>query len=408
MTSACRICETAIEPFMSFGKMPIANGFLTPNDFPSEYFFELKPGFCGNCSTVQILEQPDPEKMFHENYAFFSRTSKRMAIHFKSYAEWVKENYLTSEDPFVVEIGSNDGLMMEFFAKDNIRQLGVEPSANVAQKARTHGVETLCSFFNLDAAKKIVSEKGSADALIAANVMCHIPDLHGVAKGADHLLTSEGVIIFEEPYLGDMIENTAYDQIYDEHVFIFSARSVQNIFKRYNFELIDVKPQATHGGSMRYVLARKGKWPVSPAVENQLLYEEKKGLVLRATYDLFREKCELSRTNLVKILKEQKDAGRSIVGYAATSKSTTVLNYCNIGPELIEFISDTTPLKQGKYSPGMHIPIRPYETLRDGYPDGFLLFAWNHKGEIMEKESDFLQSGGEWITYVPQVEIIRK
>ena len=408
MTYSCRICGTALDPFMSFGEMPIANGFLTPAKFNSEYFFELKPGFCEICSTLQILEQPDPERMFHENYAFFSRTSKRMAIHFESYADWVKKNYLTREDPFVVEIGSNDGLMMEFFAKDNIRQLGVEPSANVAQKAREHGVNTLCSFFNLDSAKKIVSEKGFADALIAANVMCHIPDLNGVAQGADHLLTPDGVLIFEEPYLGDMIESTAYDQIYDEHVFIFSARSVQNIFDKYNFELIDVKPQSTHGGSMRYVLARRGKWPVTLNVKKQLIYENNKGLHLKSTYEIFREKCEESRTNLVNILKQQKDEGRRVVGYAATSKSTTVLNYCNIGPDLIEYISDTTPIKQGKYSPGMHIPIHPYETLSDGYPDSFLLFAWNHKDEIMEKESSFLQSGGEWITYIPQVEIIRK
>ena len=408
MIYSCRICGTDLEPFMSFGEMPIANGFLTPAEFKSEYFFELKPGFCESCSTLQILEQPNPERMFHENYAFFSRTSKRMAIHFESYANWVKKNYLTSDNPFVVEIGSNDGLMMEFFAKDNIRQLGVEPSGNVAKKSREHGVETLCSFFNLDAAKKIVSEKGFADALIAANVMCHIPNLNGVAQGADHLLTPDGVLIFEEPYLGDMIESTAYDQIYDEHVFIFSARSVQNIFDRYNFELIDVKRQPTHGGSMRYVLARKGKWPVSLDVKKQLKYEDNKGLHLKSTYEVFREKCEESRTNLVNILKQQKEEGRRIVGYAATSKSTTVLNYCNIGTELIEYISDTTPIKHGKYSPGMHIPIRPYEALNDGYPDGFLLFAWNHKDEIMEKESSFLQSGGEWITYIPQVDIIRK
>lgn len=408
MTYSCRICGTELMPFMSFGQMPIANGFLTPAEFESEYFFELKPGFCESCSTLQILEQPDPQEMFHENYAFFSRTSKHMTVHFESYANWVKKNYLTSKDPFVVEIGSNDGLMMEFFAKDGIRHLGIEPSANVAEKARSFGVETLCSFFNLDAAEKIVSEKGPADALIGANVMCHIPDLNGVAQGADRLLTPKGVLIFEEPYLGDMIENTAYDQIYDEHVFIFSVRSTQNIFARHDFELVDVKPQPTHGGSMRYVLARKGKWPISSDVEKQLVYEDKMRLSLKSTYDSFREKCEQSREKLVKVLNQQKDRGRKIAGYAATSKSTTVLNYCNIGPDLIEYVSDTTPIKQGKFSPGMHIPIRSYETLRNGYPDGFLLFAWNHKAEVMEKEASFIESGGEWITYVPEVDIIRK
>jgi methylation protein EvaC len=205
-----------------------------------------------------------------------------------------------------------------------------------------------------------------------------------------------------------MIDNTAYDQIYDEHVYMFSARSVKNIFDRYGFELIDAKPQPTHGGSMRYVLARTGKWPVSPNVEKQLAYEDEKKLHLIDTYDLFRERCELSRKNLVDILQQQKKAGRRVVGYAATSKSTTVLNYCGVGPDLIEFISDTTPIKQGKYSPGVHIPVRSYEELQSSYPDRLLLFAWNHKKEIMEKESTFIDQGGEWITYVPQVTLIRK
>ena len=268
----CRICETAIQPFMSFGKMPIANGFLSPEDFSTEYFYELMPGFCENCLTFQILEQPSPNKMFHENYAFFSRTSKYMVNHFKSYANWVKNTFLTSSDSFVVEIGSNDGAMIENFLKHNIRHLGIEPSENVAEEARKYGINTLCSFFNLETAQKIVSKHGRADALIAANVVCHIPDLHGVARGIDYLLKPEGVIVFEEPYLGDMIENTAYDQIYDEHVYMFSAHSVRNIFKKYGFELIDAKPQKTHGGSMRYVLARNGKRTISKNVEKQIAW----------------------------------------------------------------------------------------------------------------------------------------
>ncbi len=408
MSSSCRVCSTSIEPFMSFGKMPIANGFLTPKDFSKEYFYELKPGFCENCLTFQILEQPDPEKMFHQNYAFFSRTSRRMVDHFKAYADWVKNEYITTSNPFVVEIGSNDGSMLENFSKKNIRHLGIEPSLNVAEEARKYNVNTSCAFFNLTTAEKIVSEYGEADALIAANVMCHIPDLHEVAQGIDHLLNSMGVVVFEEPYLGDMIKNTAYDQIYDEHVYIFSTRSVKNIFSKYGFELIEVKPQPTHGGSMRYVLARNEKRSISKSVEKQLNYEDENNLHLKGTYDLFRERCELSRKNLIDILQKQKSNGRRVVGYAATSKSTTVLNYCSIGPDLIDFISDTTPIKQGKYSPGAHIPILSYEELRKGYPDSLLLFAWNHKTEIMEKEFSFLEKGGEWIVYVPDVALIRK
>jgi len=402
----CRICNAIIQPFMSFGKMPIANGFLNPEDFAMEYFYELKPVFCENCLTFQIAKQPDPEKMFHPNYAFFSRTSKHMVNHFKSYADWAMNEHLSSPDPFVVEIGSNDGAMIENFSKNKIRHLGVEPSENVANEARKHGINTLCSFFDLTTAEKIASEYGLADILIAANVMCHIPDLHGVALGANHLLKPMGVLVFEEPYLGDMIENTAYDQIYDEHVYIFSARSVKNIFKKYDFDLIDVKPQSTHGGSMRYVLARNGKQPISQNVEKQLAFEDKKKFHLKETYELFRKRCELSKKELVSTLQQQKKAGKRVVGYAATSKSTTVLNYCDIGPDLIEFISDTTPIKQGKYSPGTHIPVRSHDEFKNNYPDKALLFAWNHKSEIMEKEVVYSSGGGQWIVYVPQVNII--
>ena len=404
----CRICNVAVQPFMTFGKMPIANGFLNPEDFATEYFYELKPVFCENCLTFQIAEQPDPKKMFHSNYAFFSRTSTHMVNHFRSYSDWIISEHLSSPDPFVVEMGSNDGAMMENFSKQNIRHLGIEPSENVAEEARKYGINTLCSFFNLETSQKIVSEHGCADALIAANVMCHIPDLHGVAKGIDYLLKPEGVIVFEEPYLGDMIENTAYDQIYDEHVYMFSAHSVRNIFKKYGFEIIDIKPQKTHGGSMRYVLARNGKKTISKNVEKKITYEDEKKLHLKETYDRFREKCELSRKNLVNLLQQQKKDGKRVVGYAATSKSTTILNYCEIGPDLIEFISDTTPIKQGKYSPGVHIPVHSYHKLQSKYPDSLVLFAWNHKEEIMAKESSFLESGGEWITYVPHVSLIQK
>ena len=402
----CRVCQFSVEPFMPFGMMPISNYFLKPEQFSDEYFYELKPVFCENCATFQIAEQPDPDRMFHENYAFFSRTSKRMVEHFKTYANWVQEEFLDEDDPFVVEIGSNDGAMLENFAKKGIRHLGVEPSANVADEARKHGVNTMTTFFNSESVGKIVEEYGEADAFIAANVMCHIPDLRGMAEWVSKLLKPTGVFVFEDPYLGDMIGNTSYDQIYDEHVFIFSGRSVSNIFGPYGFELIDMKPQSTHGGSMRFVFARKGKRPVSSAVRECLAREEEQGLHLASTFDRFREKCEKSRNQLVEVLKKEKKAGHRVVGYAATSKSATVLNYCNVGSDLIEFIADTTPVKQGRYSPGAHIPIRSYEEFKNDYPDKALLFAWNHKDEIMEKETVFNKEGGQWIVYVPQVDII--
>ena len=203
----CRICTNSIEPFIFFGKMPIANGFLIENDFQNEFYFDMNTAFCEKCFTVQLEHQPNPDMMFHENYAFFSRQSKKMKDHFKEYADWVFKNYLIGKnDPFVIEIGSNDGILLENFSKKNIRHLGIEPSANVGNEARKHGVNTETRFFNTDTAKHILNKYGSADVILAANVMCHIPDLKNIAEAASNVLNKNGLLIFEDPYLGDMIE----------------------------------------------------------------------------------------------------------------------------------------------------------------------------------------------------------
>jgi methylation protein EvaC len=390
---------------MSFGRMPLANGFLSPDQFAAEYFFELSVASCPCCGMFQLMEQPDREKMFNAQYPFFSGTSKGMAIHFEEFAEHVKKEYLPSGDAFVVEIGSNDGIMLRHFANAKIRHLGVEPSANVAQVAIENGINTMNTFFDEDCARQIVSKYGQADAFMAANVMCHIPYLHSIIKGIGILLKPKGIVMFEDPYLADVIESTSYDQIYDEHVFLFSLFSINYLFSQHDMELIDIEPQETHGGSMRYVIARKGMRPVSERVAMQLEKEKELGLDKPATYATFRKNCERSRDSLVSLLKRLRQQDKRVVGYAATSKSTTIINYCGIGADLIEFISDTTPLKQGKYSPGLHIPVRPYTEFSKQYPEYALLFAYNHAKEIMAKEQRFVASGGKWITYVPDVRV---
>ncbi|NQU17101.1 MAG: class I SAM-dependent methyltransferase [Candidatus Saganbacteria bacterium] len=405
--SKCLICQALCEPFISFGKMPIANGFLTKEKFENEYFFEMKVAFCKNCGMVQLVEQPEKEKMFNENYAFFSGTSKNMAIHFKEFADHVVKDYIASKNPFVVEIGSNDGIMLQNFAAQKIRHLGIEPSANVAKVAIDKGINTISEFFDGELARKIVKKHGQADAFLAANVMCHIPYLHSVVEGIKILLKSDGIAMFEDPYLGDFIENTTYDQIYDEHVFLFSLFSIRYLFEQHEMELIDVEPQETHGGSMRYVIAHRGARPVSKNVFSQLEKEKKLGLDKEITYDNFRKNCEESRDALMSLLKDIKKQGKRIVGYAATSKSTTVINYCGITTEHLEFISDTTPIKQGKTSPGAHIPVRPYQEFLNNYPEYALLFAYNHSKEIMAKEKGFMSSGGKWIVYVPKVQVLK-
>jgi methylation protein EvaC len=255
-------------------------------------------------------------------------------------------------------------------------------------------------------AERIVAEHGHADAVLSANVMCHIPDLNSVAEGIRLLLKPDGVLMFEDPYLGDVVDKTSYDQIYDEHVFIFSASSVRNAFDRHGLELIDVLPQITHGGSMRYVLAPKGSHPVSPNVAAQIARERAQGLNNPGGYLTFKANCENSRTQLMNVLNDFKAKGKRVVGYGATSKSTTVTNYCGITTDHVACISDTTPIKQGKLSPGAHIPVHPYEEFVKNYPDYALLFAWNHAAESREKEGAFLASGGKWLYFVPKVEIV--
>ena len=402
----CLICQACYEPFISFGKMPIANGFLTQDQFDEEYFFELKAGFCSNCKMVQLVEQPDRKKLFHRNYAFFSSTSKRMTLHFREFAELVIKNHLQPCDSFVVEIGSNDGIMLQNFRTVGIRHLGIEPSTNVAQAAIEKGITTISEFFDEELAKRIAEEHGQADAILAANVMCHIPYLHSVAAGIKVLLKPAGIFMFEDPYLGDIIERTLYDQIYDEHAFYFSASSISHLFEQYEMEVVDVVPQEVHGGSIRYTIAHKGKARVSPAVSEQRAKEERFGLGLPETYDHFRRNVESSRGKLTELLTKLKKQGTRIVGYAATSKSTTITNYCGITTDLIDFISDTTPIKQGKFNPGTHIPVRPHEEFAADYPDYALLFAYNHSEEIMTKEQMFMESGGKWIVYVPKVQVL--
>lgn len=386
--------------------MPIANGFLTADKFDREYFFDLSVASCPACGMFQLVEQPQREMMFNDHYAFFSGTSKGMADHFEQFAQHVITDYLPETRSFVVEIGSNDGILLKHFAQANIAHLGIEPSSNVADVARARGISIWPRFFDEECARDIVREKGQADAFLAANVMCHIPRLHCVVEGIRILLKPTGIVMLEDPYLGDVIQNTSYDQIYDEHVFLFSLQAIQYLFGQHGMEVVDLEHQLTHGGSMRYVIANKGARSISERVIRQQHREEEMGLRKSETYEQFRRNCERSRIQLLNLLDTFRAQGKRIVGYAATSKSTTIINYCGITSDHIDFISDTTPIKQGKYSPGAHIPVKSHNDFIAQYPDYALLFAYNHANEIMRKEQQFIESGGKWILYVPQISIV--
>tara|TARA_B100001057_G_C22798370_1_gene930580 strand:+ start:255 stop:1451 length:1197 start_codon:yes stop_codon:yes gene_type:complete len=394
----CKITKEKIKPFMSFGKMPIANGFLKRNAFKKEFFFNLEVGFSKRLSLFQINDHPKPEQMFNKNYPFFTGSSKGMVKHFKEYSRWIK-NYYGKNLKHLVEIGSNDGTFLKNFNKKKINVIGFEPSSNVANISKKKGIKTINSFFNYNNVKNLKSLQKKINVISAANVICHVPDLKNLIKAVNFLLSDNGVFIFEEPYLGSMYKKVSYDQIYDEHIYIFSVSSVNKIFKNFGFELIDAIPQSTHGGSMRYVISRKGKNNIKNRVKKLLKKEKAKNIDNLKGCIQFKKNCEKSKRKLLKNIKKLKKNNKTIAGYGATSKSTTILNYCGINNNDVKFICDTTPEKIGKYTPGTHIPIVPMRYFYSNIPDSIFLFAWNHKKEIFKKEKEIIKRTN-WFAHV--------
>jgi SAM-dependent methyltransferase len=395
----CKITGENIKPFMTFGKMPLANGFLNKNEFDSEFFYEMEVGFSQKVSLFQLNDFPNPKKIFNKKYPFYTGSSQYMINHFKDYSEWLKKDFLSNNSK-LIEIGSNDGTFLKNFSNTNVDYIGIEPSESVAKQAIKNGIKTLNIFFNKENIENIKNFKNKTDVICAANVICHVPDLNNLISSIDSLLSSRGVFVFEEPYLGSMFSKVSYDQIYDEHIFMFSLTSVKKVFNLFDLDLIDAIPQITHGGSMRYVVGRKGKHEINSRVQEGLDIEKNKKLDDLESCLKFKKDCEDSKKNISAALHKLKEDGKMICGYAATSKSTTILNYCNIDKNIIDFICDTTPDKIGKFSPGMHIPIVEVSHFHNNLPNVAYLFAWNHKEEIFAKEKEFLNKSGEWFSHV--------
>ena len=405
----CKICNNKTRAIISFGKMPIANGFVKKPS-SKEFVFTLKVVFCPVCYMIQLGETVPPKKMFHEHYQFFSSTSHGMEEHFRKQADHIKQLIKNKKNPFVVEIGSNDGIMIKHIAAANIKHLGVEPSSNVAEVSKKYGVNVTSVFFNKMAAKEIEKKYGKADIICGSNVICHIENINSVFEGVAQLLADDGLFFFEEPYIYDIIKNNSFDQIYDEHVYYYSGLSVSNLAKKHGLELVDMKHQGVHGGSMRYYIKIRhqtipGKNQISPAVKKFITFEKKLKLNRINGYLGFKKKVDEICSDLKRLLTKLKSQEQRVVGYAATSKSTTLLNYAKIGPDLIEYISDTTPSKIGLITPGSHIPIKSYEYFSKNHPNYTLLFAYNHKKEIFAKESEYCKKGGKFIIYFPKVTI---
>jgi methylation protein EvaC len=391
---------------MDFGRQPLSDNFVTTEDLDDEFFFTMRTVFCDSCKLAQLAEVAPRERMFNDDYPYYSSGSSVMREHFEQTARDFLANELTKPDSLIVEIGCNDGVMLKAIHEAGVRHLGFEPSGKVADVAREKGLRVRGDFFEEATAIDTRQTEGCADVIYSANTMCHIPYLESIFKGVDALLAPGGIFVFEDPYFGDIVSKTSFDQIYDEHCFLFTARSVQTVAGRFGFSLVDVKHLGVHGGEIRYTLAREGEREPTPAVATLIADEDRRGLASEKTLQQFAANVSTIRDDLVSLLRRLRAEGRNVIGYGATAKSATVTNFCGIGPDLVAYVCDTTPAKQNRLTPGMHIPVRPAEIFSDPYPDYALLFAWNHADEIMAKEEAFRRAGGKWIVYVPEVRVI--
>lgn len=403
--NSCWVCGGSLHIFLDLGKQPLSDVFLRPGQTEKEFFYELAVGLCETCKMVQHTGQIERTQMFNEEYPYHSSGSSVMRKHFQATAQHFLETELTGDDPFIVELGCNDGVMLRSVAEAGVRHLGMEPSNSVAEVARANGVRVSTEFFDEESAARIREADGKADVIFAANTVCHIPYIGSVLRGVDALLKPGGIFTFEDPYLGDVLRKTSFDQIYDEHFFIFSATSVQAMARQHGLELVDVERLTVHGGEVRYTLARKGERRPTAAVAAILAEEQAGRYADLETLNAFATKVNTIKKDMISLLTDLREQGKTVVGYGATAKSATVTNFCGIGPDLVEYVCDSTPAKQGRLSPGTHIPVRESAAFSDPYPDYALLFAWNHAEEIMAKEREFRAAGGRWILYVPDVRV---
>lgn len=404
----CRICGSSdLHFFLKFGPTPLANRFIKPGqEHETEPFYPLDVCLCKKCYLVQLGFVVPPEILFRD-YIYFSSTSDTIRSHFASLAEEVLENYASKGD-LIVEIASNDGVLLKNMLGRGVRPLGIEPATNIARVANEAGVETLNDFFNSQTARKILTGRGAARVILANNVFAHIPDLNDCVMGMELLLDRNGTLIIEFPHLYDLYKNLEFDTIYHEHLSYFSLKPLMYLFSKAGMEIFDAKKFPVHGGTLRiYVQKKGGMRKVNSAGLSQLLSEEEKlGLYSPEAYDKFAGDVKRLRAELVSLLSGLKEKGKRIAIYSAPAKGNTLLNYCKIGTGLVDYAVDKSPAKQGLLTPGMHIAVFGLEKLRTDRPDYLLILAWNFKDEIMAQQASFAAAGGHFIIPVPQPLIV--
>ncbi len=372
-----------------------------------EPFYPLHAFVCENCFLVQLEEYVSPDHIFTE-YAYFSSYAESWLKHCRQYTAQMVGRFGLNAQSLVVEIASNDGYLLQYFVKKRIPVLGIEPAANVAKAAVEKGVPTLVKFFGKQVATELASEGRTADLLAGNNVLAQVPDLCDFVAGMKVLLKPCGVITMEFPHLLQLMEGNQFDTIYHEHFSYFSFLAAEKIFAAHGITLFDVEELPTHGGSLRIFgrHAEDSSKPVSPRVAEMRAKEEAYGLSLLDCYRSFGEKVKKSKRELLQCLIRAKAAGKSIVGYGAPGKGNTLLNYCGIGRDFLDYTVDRNPYKHGRFTPGTHVPIYPPEKIRETRPDYLLILPWNLRNEIMQQMSFVREWGGQFIVPIPEATIL--
>ncbi len=400
----CRICEgKTFTKILDLGAMPPANAFLSKDKLETkETAFPLVLYFCRKCTLVQLRHVVNPDILF-KNYPYQTSASAPLVAHFKKLAEDIRLKHLTSKNDLVVEIGSNDGSLLENL-KGSATILGVDPANPMVAIAAEKGVPTLTAFFSDRTADEIKNKHGKAKVIIANNVLAHIDDIHSVFRGIVKLLTPNGVFVFEAHWVGNLLGEGGFDQSYHEHLCYFSLHAISALAKKFKLKVLNVTLVPIHGQSIQVTLGKTGT--PEKTVAAFMKKERDLGLKLSKTYTQFAKKVSDNKEALLGLLKELRSQGKKIVGYGAPAKGNTLLNYLGVGIETLDFITDTTPSKQGLYAPGSHIPILPPNVLVSAKPDYILLLSWNYAEEILKKEGGLREAGVKFIIPVPKVKII--
>lgn len=383
------------------------NGFIKKEQIKDEEWFELACLYCTKCSLVQLTCVVDPVSMF-KHYSYIPSTSKIMMNNFSSLAASVKNRKKLTSESFVIDIGSNDGSLLSFFKSYGARVLGIDPAENIAEVSRKNGIPVETLLFGKTAAKKVVEKYQKADVITGTNVIAHIDDLHQVMQGVSTLLKEDGLFVTEFPYLLDLITKNQFDTIYHEHLSYFSIKAWDYLIKQYGFEIIEVERTFIQGGSIRLTHARKGKY--KNEFKHTLAYlknlEKIHGLHDKSSYDQFSIRVNILKNELKTLLLKLRQEKKQIVGYGAAAKGNVLTNFFDVGTDLMDYIVDSTPYKQGFLNPGKHIPIYPEKKLLEDQPDYALILAWNFADEIIEKQSAYIKKGGKFIIPIPGIKIV--